>query len=262
MREYAGPCDVAITPATGLDFGTLPPGKGAVLGVKIVNRGENLCAVKNIALTSDAGGVFFMPGGVIDGLVVWPGDYFSFQVAAKMPDAPGDFTGELQIEPSDPANPRIALPLRAHSQESCIVALPSYLDFGVARPDCPPPPAGFTLTNQCTAPVEITSVTIGPGTTDGEFTIAALDGSLPHTLAAGRQLRGRGELPRPGPGDEPLAALRRHDRAAAAATSSRCSASRTRRWSRPIASPSRTGARSTSSSSSTTPPRWSRSSRS
>src|SRR5262249_13856378 len=123
-------CTVTVTPAA-LDFGTIPPGTGEVLGLKVGNSGVELCAVKNIEVVDSAGGAFFMPGGVIDGLLIWPGDYFSFMVAYKSPLSPqGPTAGSLQIETADPNQPRILVPLTVHGEPSCIVAAPPYLDFG------------------------------------------------------------------------------------------------------------------------------------
>lgn len=178
------PCELAVTPVGGLDFGTVPPGSGAVLGFKLKNTGSDLCPVKNIRLIDTGGGAFGMPGGEIDGVVMWPGDWFSFQVSYVAPQVSGQLTGKLRIEQGNPAQPFLDEPLAANTEESCIVANPRYVDFGVDRPDCPPKPREVSLLNACAAPVAVQSVQIGPGTTDGEFAIT--DAPLtPLTLAPG-----------------------------------------------------------------------------
>ncbi len=181
FAERHAPCEVAVTPMA-VDFGTVVPGKGAVLGIKVENQGTDLCAVKNLRLRDNGGGVFSMPGGELDGLIMWPGDWFSFMVAFIAPAAGGDFTGMVQLEPADPTNPLVLVPLMAHSEAACLVASPRYLDYGVARPDCPPPPREVNFLNACRTPVTVSGVHIGAGTTDGEF---ELGGRAGHSLHAG-----------------------------------------------------------------------------
>lgn len=185
----AGPCELTITPAA-VDFGTVQPGRGAVLGVKINNTGTTICAVKHIRLADSAGGIFTLPGGALEGLVFWPGSYFAVQVAVVAPPtARGGFLGALQLERSNAADPRILIPLTVNVQESCLVASPQFLDFGVARPDCPPSPVRVVFTNQCAAPVELRQVRIGPGTTDSEFELAGVSPAAPRTVLPGEQVR-------------------------------------------------------------------------
>ena len=129
-RGAAPPCQLEVTPAM-VDFGTVEPGKGAVLGVKVRNRGADLCPVKNIRLQDNGGGVFGMPGGELDGVIIWPGDWFSFMVSFLAPRSGGSFTGTLQVDQADPANPRVLVPLAANSQAACLVAAPRYVDWGV-----------------------------------------------------------------------------------------------------------------------------------
>lgn len=182
-QEHA-PCDLTVTPLA-LDFGTVPPGRGAVLGVKLENKGTDLCPVKNIQLRDNGGGGFRMPGGDLFGVIIYPGDWFSFQVAFQAPHDGGDFTGMLQVEQMDPVNPVILVPLLAHSQATCLMASPWYVDWGVARRDCPPEPREVNYLNACTMPVTVSNVWIGPGTTDGEFTLGGVPAPMPFTLQPG-----------------------------------------------------------------------------
>ncbi len=177
------PCNLEVTPPL-VDFGTVPPGDEGLLGVKIFNRGSDLCPVKNIRIADDGGGVFRMPGGGIDGVVTVPGYGFSFMVEYVSPPTPGTHSGALQIELGDAITPRILVPLIGNSQDSCLVATPAFIDFGFARPDCAPGPQKVTFSNQCTTPVQINDVVIGPGTTDGEFVLNVRP-PLPTTLEPG-----------------------------------------------------------------------------
>lgn len=181
--ELHGRCELEVMPEV-VDFGTVVPGRGAVLGVRVENRGREVCPVKNIRLSRDGGGVFSMPGGELDGGVVWPHTWFTFMVAFHAPAAGGSFTGELQIEAIQASVPIIRVPLRAHSQASCLVAAPPFLDFGVVRMDCPTAERQIQVLNGCAAPVEVRSVAIGPGTTVGDFSLGPVP-ALPLTLAPG-----------------------------------------------------------------------------
>ena len=178
------PCDLRVTPER-LDFGTVRPGEEGILAIKIHNVGGDVCPVKNIELNDSAGGRFTLPGGRINGVIVHAGYYFSFMVGYRAPATGGTFTGSVRITQQNPAQPTILVPLMAHTDESCLVATPTYVDFGVSRPDCPSPRMTTTLMNQCSAPAQLNGVTIGTGTTEGQFRIASQPGSYPRTVAPG-----------------------------------------------------------------------------
>ncbi|HEX8819675.1 MAG TPA: hypothetical protein VF794_07135, partial [Archangium sp.] len=183
LAEQHAPCQLVVTPTT-VDFGTVVPGKGAVLGVKVSNLGTDLCPVKNIRLRDNGGGVFGMPGNELDGIIIYPGDWFSFMVSFQAPASGGSFTGMAQVEQADPANPVLLVPLVANSQAACLVASPRFVDWGVARPDCPPAPREVNYLNACRVPVTLSNMRIGAGTTDGEFTLQGAP-TMPMTLAPG-----------------------------------------------------------------------------
>ncbi len=182
-RRHA-PCQLAVTPM-GLNFGTVPPRRGAVLGVKVENLGSDLCPVKNIRLQDDGGGVFSLPGGELDGLILYPGNWFAFQVAFAAPASGGSFLGALQLEQADPANPLLLVPMQAHSQEACLVPTPRYVDFGLGRRDCPPAPRQVNYVNACPGPLTVSGVRLGAGTTDSEFSLLDAPNPLPITLQPG-----------------------------------------------------------------------------
>ncbi len=184
LAQRHAPCLLAITPMT-VNFGTVPPKRGAVLGLKLENRGSDLCPVKNIRLRDDGGGVFLMPGGNLDGVIMPPDTFFTFQVAFKAPAAGGTFLGSVQIEQMDPANPLLLVPLRASSQSACLVPTPRYVDFGIGRRDCPPAPRQVNYINACASPITVSGVRLGPGTTDSEFSLRWAPRPLPITLRPG-----------------------------------------------------------------------------
>jgi hypothetical protein len=177
------PCELAISPGE-INFGTLPPRQGAVLGVKIQNNGSDVCPIKNIRLREDAGGAFTLPGEERLGVILERGSYFSMMVAYK---SRGDESvrGEVEFEANHAGRSVQRIPVRANSQASCLVASPPYLDFGFARPDCAPAVQRTNLENICSQPVVLGNAAIGAGTTDGEFLISGQLPELPAALQPG-----------------------------------------------------------------------------
>lgn len=177
-----GPCRFRVLPEGRLDFGNVPVGRGAVLGFRFENTGDEECAVKDIHLSRDAGGAFFMPGGPLAGGVVLREDSFAAQIAFRGP-AEGRYEGELSITVSDPTQPVFHLPLQAMATASCLSAAPPYLDFGAIRYDCAPRPRRTYVSNQCAHPLTVDELRIGPGTSD-QFGIVTAP-PLPIPLAPG-----------------------------------------------------------------------------
>jgi len=183
-----GPCTFEVLPSPVLDFGNVTAGRGAVLGFRFSNTGGNDCAVKDIHLSNDAGGAFFMPGGPIPGGVVPPASAFSAMIAFKTPNE-GSYQGELSITVNSLATPTFRLPIRALALSSCLTAAPHYLDFGAIRQECSARPLTTYVSNQCPSDVVVDSVEIGPGTAD-QFLISSVP-RMPITLspAAGFEIQ-------------------------------------------------------------------------
>lgn len=161
----SGICTLRLSPRPVLDFGAVQTGRGAVQGFRFENTGTQECAVKDIHLSNDAGGAFFMPGGPLTGGVVIPGAAFSAQIAFKAA-ADGAYAGELSITVNNPATPVVKLRLLGSAYLTCLAAAPPFLDFGPVRYDCQPVPRRAYLANQCLVPVTITRSWIGAGTSD------------------------------------------------------------------------------------------------
>ena len=176
-------CEIAAAPER-VDFGTVPPGRGAVLGVRLENRGAELCTV-SVDLGDDAGGAFWLPGGTLDGLVMDPGNSFSFMVAFRGPRI-GGYQGGVKLSLGGGVAGPQWVPLEGHAADSCLVATPPYLDFGVGRPDCRPGPRAVHLENGCAAQTMIRGVVIGHGTADGDFLLTPAPLPWPRGLAAGQ----------------------------------------------------------------------------
>ncbi len=178
----SGPCTYELKPQPVLDFGNVMPGRGAVLGFRIGNPGRAECAVKDIHISNDAGGAFYMPGGRITGGILPYDTAFSAMVAFR-PPAAGSYVGELKLTVNNPAAPTVTLPLKGVSQTSCLVATPPFVDFGPIRYDCSPRPRRTLIANQCPHPITVEGTRIGDGTSQQFQLTTPLSG--PRTLAPG-----------------------------------------------------------------------------
>ncbi|WP_224247350.1 choice-of-anchor D domain-containing protein [Hyalangium gracile] len=178
----SGPCVYELRPQPGLDFGNVPPGRGAVLGIYMRNPGRAECAVKNIHISKDGGGAFFMPGGPLTGGVLPYDTAFSTQVAFRPPTA-GAYTGELKMTVNNPSYPTVTLPLKGMSQATCLVAAPNYVDFGPIRYDCATEPRRTLVSNQCPYPITVDTAEIGTGTSPQFQLTTPL--TMPRELAPG-----------------------------------------------------------------------------
>jgi hypothetical protein len=159
----SGPCTFRMLPEKMLDFGNVQVGSGAVLGFRFENTGRAECAVKNIRVSNDAKGVFFMPGGTIAGGPVPWDSAFSWQVAFRA-QAEGSYHGEVTLEVNDPARPVVKLPLQAVALKTCLTAAPGFVDWGGIRYDCSTQTRRTYVANQCRVPVEVSAYWIGQGT--------------------------------------------------------------------------------------------------
>jgi len=159
----AGPCTYRVLPQGSIDFGNVQVGRGAVLGFRFENTGGTECAVKNIHLSDDAKGVFWMPGGDLTGGSVLPNTAFSAQVAFKAP-VQGSYHGQLEIQVNDPNNPIVHLPLNGVALDTCLTAAPTFVDFGAIRYDCATETRRTYVSNQCSWPVDVSGVWLGAGT--------------------------------------------------------------------------------------------------
>lgn len=178
----SGPCVYELLPQPAMDFGNVVPGRGAVLGFYFRNPGRAECAVKDIHISNDGGGAFFMPGGRLTGGVVLYDSAFSAMVAFR-PPAAGSYTGELRMTVNNPAYPTVTLPLRGVSRASCLVATPSFVDFGPIRYDCAAAPRTTYVANRCSEPITVSGVELGNGTSR-QFSVQN-DVDLPRVLAPG-----------------------------------------------------------------------------
>lgn len=184
----AGPCNFQIRPQPRVVFGNVPPGSQGVLGFQFTNIGETICAVRDIHLSNDAGGIFYLPGGDLPGGILYPTDAFSAEIAFR-PRTTGSYDGALQITVNNPSRPTATLPIHAVSQPSCLVAAPGFLDFGPVRLDCPSNPMATFVSNQCVQPTTVTQIEIGPGTSDQYALVNPPTPPIPLPSGAGVEVR-------------------------------------------------------------------------
>jgi len=182
--QTSPPCNLEVIP-TLLDFGTVAPGGGSLLGVKVSNPGPDLCVLQEVVMVNDGGGVFTLPGGTLTGLLMYPGDYFTFEVMFQAPPTQGDFTGQVQV--TGTSQTPLNVDLQARSLGFCLVLDPPFVDFGVVSPVCPASDRQVNVTNGCATPVTVDAATIGAGSTDGEFLFGVAP-PVPKTLAPGAGL--------------------------------------------------------------------------
>lgn len=175
------PCQFALSP-NQLDFGNVPPGSGAVLGLRFTNQGQDVCAVRNVHVEQNADGAFFMPGGSIPSLLLYPGDSFQTQIAFK-PHLQGLTLGKVVMTVTDPSSPSVSMSLKGQSLDACLTAAPPFIDFGPLRRDCSHANHTTHLVNACAAPIDVGSAWIGAGTSS-EFSLVSPP-SMPMTLAPG-----------------------------------------------------------------------------
>ena len=179
------PCDLLVTP-TSLNFGTLAPEHGGLLTIKVANHGDTTCVLKNVQIGDSGGGAFRLPGGNVDNIIMYPADYFAFDVEYVAPVGGGSVNGTVTMSPA--SSTVITVPLKGNSVDTCIVANPVFLDFGVASPNCPPHPMSVDLFNNCKKAVSILKAEVGTGSTNGEFAITNTSPATPDTLAPGEHL--------------------------------------------------------------------------
>jgi hypothetical protein len=175
-------CNFDLAPAS-LDFGNVAPGSGAVLGIRFTNQGTDVCGVREVKLDRTAGGAFFMPGGPLRALLLYPGDSFQTQIAFQ-PRVLGVASGSLQLHVSNPARPVIEMPIIGRAEQACLTAAPNFIDFGALRRDCSHAHRSTRVVNACNLPISVGAPVLGAGTSN-EFSLVGNPGARVLSPGAG-----------------------------------------------------------------------------
>jgi hypothetical protein len=175
-----------LTVSGSLNFGTVPRGSAASRNVVAQNTGTADLNVNDVTFSGDAA-YSISPSSPTSGVLA-PGGSLTVEVTFAPPQSattPGPRTGTLTISTDDPASPSVAVAATGTVGLPKVALSPGALDFGTV---C----AGdsvqreLTVTNVGTAPLTITSVAIGAGSTPG-LSVLGIP-AVPVTLPVGGHL--------------------------------------------------------------------------
>jgi hypothetical protein len=170
-----------------LDFGTVPRGTTATRNVVVQNIGTGDLAISNVSLVAADSAYSISPSSPTSGTLP-PGDSLTVQVVFSPPanaTTPGPRVATLRVASGDPNNPQIDVPATGTVGLPKVAISPASLNFGVV---CPGSSSDLqvTVTNTGTAPLTISNVSIGGGSSAG-LSVQSPP-TLPQTLAIGAHL--------------------------------------------------------------------------
>lgn len=176
----------AVTVSGSLNFGTVPRGSSASRNVVVQNTGTADLHVTNVTFSGDSA-YSISPSSPTSGTLA-PSDSLVVEVTFAPPQsatAAGPRTGTLTISTDDPASPSVNVPATGTVGLPKVALSPGALDFGTV---CPGDSVQreLTVTNVGTAPLTITNVSIGAGSTAG-LSVLPIP-ALPVTLPVGAHL--------------------------------------------------------------------------
>jgi len=176
------PCQVTVYPSTTVDFGLAPIFHPTTQGFELINSGSEDCIFGEPDIIS-GGPAFHWPGLVAPaGRTIPPGGRMSVRVEF-MPQAVGDYRGQVEFYMSNPGLQAPVVDLRDTGDDGCFSVTPGAVDFGGTQPGCSLPEHFAYATNQCSGPVTVTAAQITPG----PFTISTMPG-LPFTVPPNSQM--------------------------------------------------------------------------
>jgi hypothetical protein len=175
------PCAWELRPVS-LDYGAVPVGAEAALGVALRNVGTDQCFVGTMQLA--AGTDLAFTATPMNSALLDPGQQVVLKVSFR-PGSAGAFAGLVEAWVNHPTNNHPSAALLGTGVQGCFALQPTHVDFGVTKLSCGPrvrPVVGF---NTCSAPVTITQASLdSPAST--EFTLASQP-NLPLLLQPGEQ---------------------------------------------------------------------------
>ncbi len=170
------PCAWSATPSQ-VDFGLLQPGQQATLSFALENVGTDECLIGNLQTT---GAPFSLTGPPPPQLLLQPGDMYDLGVIYA-PTRLGVDTGDVTFSASNAAAGQV--PLLGASAKGCLAIAPTDLSFGDASASCPALVQTVTLSNSCSEPVTVDSISIGRGINPAAFVFQPVP--LPEVLPPG-----------------------------------------------------------------------------
>ena len=191
------PCDFAIAPQGGLQFGYVAQGATARLQFAVMNQGANDCLVNGLNLAGTSDPSFSLPNGPIASQTLsYPGNSAgapsSLPVTVQFaPTQYGSFAGDVTFTVSNPTNPQQDVHLAGTSQPGCLLVAPNDLDFGVVGVNpqtqawCSSAKRDFSAYNTCNYDVHITSITMNPGVSGNEFVLSGQPATYPVDVPPG-----------------------------------------------------------------------------
>jgi hypothetical protein len=169
-----------------LNFGTVPRGTSSSRTVVVQNIGDATLGITNITFSGDPA-YAISPASPTSGSLP-PGGSLVVEVTFSPPGnatAPGPLVGTLTVATNDPATPSVTTPATGTVGLPKAAVSPGSINFGVV---CPGDFADreLTVTNTGTAPLTISNISIGGGSSAG-LSILPIPG-LPQTLPVGGHL--------------------------------------------------------------------------
>ncbi len=191
------PCDFAIVPAAGVDFGHVDKGNSGQLQFAIQNQGASDCLVDGLSLAPSSDPSFSLPSGPIASQVVSykgnpAGAPAELDVTVQFaPTGYGNFSGDAVFTISDPSSPQQDVHLTGTSEPGCLLIAPNDLDFGVVGVNpatgawCSSVKRNFEVYNTCNYDVHLTGITLNPGIGSTDFVLSGQPASYPVDLPPG-----------------------------------------------------------------------------
>lgn len=176
----------ALTVTGSLNFGTVPRGSSASRNVIIQNTGTADLSVTDVTFTGDSAYSSSPPSPAAGTLA--PGDSLTIQVSFAPPNSAttaGPRTGTLDISTDAPSGGSASVPATGTVGLPKVALSPGSINFGVACPGSSVD-RDLTVTNTGTAPLTISDISIGGGSSSG-LSVLPIPG-LPQTLPVGGHL--------------------------------------------------------------------------
>jgi hypothetical protein len=185
-----------------LNFGTVPRGTSSSRNVVVQNIGDAALGITNITISGDPA-YDISPTSPTSGNLP-PGGSLVVEVTFSPPagaTAPGPLLGSLNVATNDPSTPSVTTPATGTVGLPKAAVSPGSINFGIV---CPGDftDRELTVTNTGTAPLTISNISIGGGSSAG-LSVLPIPG-LPQTLPVGGHLAFTVRFAPPGPFGGPV----------------------------------------------------------